>query len=101
MKYSNPRKQATFTDWPLGGNRRGQCVFSVESNKKGERISRVTTGAPKYSVYAEKSVIVDGDDGRTYLMQKTPYAIHVYRSDFMSQEYIPLDKAREYITFFI
>lgn len=85
MKFSNPRMTAEFTDWPLGGDRRGTCVFVVESHpKKGQRIARTTTGKPKYTTYAQQARIVDGDDGRTYLLfWSTQYssAVRVCSSD--------------------
>lgn len=73
MKFSNPRHEATIEDWPIGGNKRGTCVFRVESDpKKGQRVSRVTTGKPKYTTYAKQWRIVDGDDARTYLIAWNP-----------------------------
>src|SRR5689334_15722734 len=85
--FSNPRLTATFTDWPLGGDKRGQCVFKVESGSRGIRVSRVTTGKPKYSIYGGKAAIVDGDDGKTYILHLTlpvygPF-IKIMRHDFM------------------
>ena len=75
IQFSNPRKSAEFPDWPLGSNVRGTAKFEVEYAKKGQRVSRVTqnktkTGwnAPKLTTYADKVVIVDGDDGKTYLL---------------------------------
>ncbi len=91
MKFSNPRRIAEFTDWPIGGSARGNCRFSVESNNKGERVSRTTTDKngrwckPKYTTYGQKYVIVDGDDGKTYVMCLNNLGfISIYRHDFMS-----------------
>lgn len=84
--YSNPRLAARFTDWPLGGNKRGQCVFAIEHNpKRGYRFTRTTTGKPKTATYGGPAAIVDGDDGRTYLLQwATRYGfIQISKSDFM------------------
>ena len=68
-KYSNPVKSLTVSNYPLGGNKRGEMRFWVESNpKKGERIVRQSTGKPKYSTYAKECVIVTGEDGRTYFI---------------------------------
>ena len=86
LTFTNPRLTATFTDWPLGGNKRGECRFAVETHpKKGHRICRVTTGKPKYSTYAGPSAIVDGSNGRTYLLQRIDIygGVKVMRSDFM------------------
>lgn len=81
MKYSNPRVNAIVRDYPLGGNKRGQATFTIESKPgKGERGVRVTidprTGresAPKTLTFATKARIVDGDDGRTYIAELTMY----------------------------
>ncbi len=89
-EYSNPRKSATFLDWP-SGKYRVTCEFSVESNKKGERFKRVTTNpktglfnAPKTTTYCLQAFIVDGDDGRTYLMEWNLYGfISVMSSDMV------------------
>lgn len=74
VKYSNPRTEALFSEWPIGFNFRGKCEFKVEENIRGMRVSRRTTkkdgtwAKPKYTTYSSKWVIVDGDDGRTYLL---------------------------------
>jgi hypothetical protein len=92
LPFSNPRLVAEFNDWPIGGNHRGQCKFVVElGNKRGIRISRTTTdknGAwckPKFTTYGGPAVIVDGSDGKTYILQAVPIynGIHVIRHDFM------------------
>ena len=89
LNYSNPRLEATFPDWPLGGNRRGECRFFTETHpKRGMRVGRITTGKPKYHTYHDAACIVDGDDGRTYILEHAKmYAfISVMRSDFFQQE---------------
>ena len=63
---SNFRKEETIQDWPLGSNKRGPCVFQHESNKKGQRILRTTTGKPKASTYYVRVCLVDGSDGKTH-----------------------------------
>jgi hypothetical protein len=86
ITFSNPRLEAVFEDWPIGGNKRGRCQFKVENGgKKGFRISRTTTGKPKYSTYANQCAIVDGSNGKTYLLQRLDISnsVHVMRSDFM------------------
>lgn len=92
-KFSNPRKSAVFADWPIGGNNRGECRFTVEANAKGERTMRVTTDKhgrwckPKYLKYGQKQVIVDGDDGKTYILSFNELGfISIYRHDFMSAQ---------------
>lgn len=87
ISFSNPRTEAVFPDWPLGGAKRGECKFWVEFNpKRGYRFCRVTTGKPKTATFGGKGVIVDGSDGRTYLIQFAGSFdfISVKSSDFMS-----------------
>ena len=82
MNYSNPRTEATFNDWPFGRTLKCQCTFKVELvPKKGERVYRTTVdprngrvSAPKRTTYGRKMKIVDGDDGRTYILE----AVHIY-----------------------
>ena len=38
------------------------------NEQKGSRILRTTTGKPKASTYSTQVAIVDGSDGRTYLL---------------------------------
>lgn len=70
MLFHNPRKEAVFTDWP-SGSKRVTCTFKVEANKRGERIARTTTGKPKVTTYYDKIRIVDGDDGKTYMLAES------------------------------
>lgn len=87
ITLSNPRIKAEFTDWPLGGGKRGNCVFEVEHNpKKGYRVSRQTFGKPKCNTYGGKAVIVDGSNGKTYILQRSLMweNITISRSDFMN-----------------
>ena len=79
VKFSNPRLFASFDDWPCGGDR-VKCEFWVEHSRRGWRVGRVTTnrfGAwckPKYTTYGGQAAIVDGDDGKTYvLIVAAPY----------------------------
>jgi hypothetical protein len=95
MTFSNPRTTAEFNDWPLGGSRRGLCKFFVETHpKRGMRVGRQTqnpkTGqmnAVKYTTYQPRVLIVDGDDGRTYILEDVRmYSfINILRSDFMHE----------------
>lgn len=95
ITYSNPRMHAEIQNWPLGGKTRGFAVFDVEQTKgRGERGMRVTRkdserffSAPKRLTYARKCRIVDGDDGRTYLLSLTMSGhISVSRSDMQLNE---------------
>lgn len=85
ITFSNPRLVAVIEDYPLGGSKRGRCTFEIEQGKRGYRAKRTTTGKPKFATYAGKAAIVDGSDGRTYVLQHaTPYDfIHIMRHDFM------------------
>lgn len=86
VKFSNPRLRAEIQDYPLGGSKRGLCVFNVEYKpSKGWRFTRTTTGKPKANTYGGKAAIVDGDNGRTYCIQFAGAFdfIKVYRHDFM------------------
>ncbi len=72
-KLTNPRRKATIKDWPGG-----PAHFLVEHNSKrdpqnAERIMRTTTGKPKFTTYHRRMAIVDGDDGKTYLLGFTDY----------------------------
>jgi hypothetical protein len=94
MKFSNPRLRAEFNDWPSGSHR-VKCVFELEHKaKKGWKFYRTTqnpkTGLPNKPkgdiAYAREGAIVDGDDGRTYLIQRAGNYnfITVHSSDFKS-----------------
>ena len=85
IQFSNPRLRAEITDYPLGGSKRGLCVFQAEHHpKRGWRVGRTTTGATKYSTYSRQVAIVDGSDGRTYILRQFNHgeAITVSASDF-------------------
>ena len=89
ITFSNPRIKAELTDYPIGAGRRGLCVFEVKFTlKKGWKFYRTTTGKPKSDIaYGGRGCIVDGDNGRTYLLQRGNYGgIAVYRSDMKSAE---------------
>ena len=85
--YTNPRTEATIENWPGGSNKRVTAVFTIESDRRGERAVRVTTGAPKKLTYARKMRIVDGDDGRTYIAALTAYGhVSIMRGDMKYSE---------------
>ena len=76
-KYSNPRTEAVIKDWP-SGSKRVEARFYVETHpKRGQRAVRVTTGAPKKLTYAERVRIVDGDDGKTYILEHSRNYGHI------------------------
>lgn len=74
MKFSNPRTKVTIDNWPFG-KKRVFCRFEIEKNSKGQRILRMTENKtsngwnkPKMTTYGRKAAIVDGDDGKTYIL---------------------------------
>lgn len=89
MNYSNPRHEATIEDWP-SGRKRVTARFYTETNKRGQRVCRVTTGKPKKSTYSDRTAIVNGDDGRTYVLHSAGKAyggfVSVMRGDMRFQE---------------
>lgn len=83
LTLSNPRESAIVDDWPHG-RRRVTATFTIESKtisgQEKFRCSRVTTGGtfkPKRTTYYLKMKIVDGDDGRIYLIGLTEYGQRV------------------------
>ncbi len=102
IEYSNPRKSAVFHDWPYG-RLRTTCTFEIETTQRGERAVRTTinpkTGqatAPKALTYSVRQLIVDGDDGKTYILRLTMYGhISVMQSNMQfQQESVHPDDAR-------
>jgi hypothetical protein len=95
LTYTNPRRHAEIGNWPMGRNKRGTAVFDVEVKPgKGERGVRVTrldgstqTTAPKTLTYACKVRIVDGSDGRTYLVELTVYGFFSVMSSDMQHQH--------------
>lgn len=74
---SNPRTYALIEDWPFG-RQRCRAKFWVEGKPGRERVVRLTenktrTGwnKPKKLTYADRYAILDGDDGKTYLLYKS------------------------------
>lgn len=96
--YSNPRTHAVIENWPLSARHRGTATFTIEQHPKGnaERAVRTTIGAPKKLTYAVKQRIVDGDDGRTYIVCLSIYgSIGVMKGDMKFQhEWISQDDSR-------
>jgi hypothetical protein len=102
MDYSNPRMEAIIDNWPYG-SMRTTATFTVECTNRGERGVRTTinpkngrVSAPKKLTYAKQVRIVDGADGRTYLIEKTMYgSISVMQSNMQfQQEYIGTNDPR-------
>jgi hypothetical protein len=88
MNYSNPRKFAEIDNWPYGTHRVRARFEIEESHGNKERAVRTTENPgggwnnPKKRTYARKARIVDGDDGRIYIVELTEYGhISVQRGD--------------------
>lgn len=103
LTLSNPRSTLTVNDWPYG-QLRTVAVFSVESNKRGERVSRTTTNPktgrtnkPKTTTYVFKALICDGSDNRTYILELTMFnTIYIRSSDMVHDVEILHDKTERY-----
>jgi hypothetical protein len=76
LQYSNPRQDCTITDWPYGQYRTTARFYIDRDAKRGERGVRTTidpkTGRvskPKTLTYAAQACIVDGSDGKIYILE--------------------------------
>jgi hypothetical protein len=91
VTFSNPRLSATVTDWP-SGRHRTTAMFEVEKHAaRGERLVRTTLhpktgrpGNPKKLTYARRVRLVDGSDGRTYILERTSSYIQLRNSNLYS-----------------
>ncbi len=101
MEYTNPRKEAVIEDWPYG-NKRVTCTFFIETKGDKERAVRVTTrptgghNKPKKLTYAKQVLIVDGDDGKTYILNDNGFAITVTQSNMKYQEEFIIESDARY-----
>lgn len=95
LTYSNPRLHAEIPNWPMGGNKRGLAFFTIEiAPGKGERGIRITkhddsgkVSKPKIMTFATKARIVDGDDGKTYIIELSMYGfISIMQSNMQFQQ---------------
>jgi hypothetical protein len=75
VNYKNPRKRAVIEEWPCG-KYTTTATFTIEAGKKGERAVRTTLHpftmrprAPIKLTFAKKARIVDGEDGKTYILE--------------------------------
>ncbi len=81
LTFSDPVRRLEINDWPIGGKRRGQVVFEIETDvfKGVERVSRRTTNKhgqwcqSKKTTYAPLWLICTGSDGKTYLISTGKY----------------------------
>lgn len=93
--YSNPRQNVVITTWPWGRTIT-TATFTIERVPgKGERCKRIVIdpktkrpAAPKLLTYSERQLIVDGDDGKTYIIKKQHnyVFITVAKSNMMHEE---------------
>ena len=90
LTFTNPRSMAEFDDWP-SGREKVKCKFYVEHDaKRGWRICRQTQDKrgqwckPKTRTFGGLCAIVDGSDGKTYILQHARiYAfVTIIRWDF-------------------
>lgn len=84
MIYSNPCKVLHVKDWPYGRGIYVECIFSIEENKGKERAIRITAkpngighNKPKKLTYTKSVVFVDGNDGRTYILNNDGEGSHI------------------------
>ena len=91
-KLSNPRRDAVLGDWP-SGRVRVNCRFWIESDpKRGERVCRQIEDKngrfckPKRKTYCTRACIVDGDDGRTYLLEQARFGFITIASHDMKYD---------------
>jgi hypothetical protein len=86
--YSNPRLEAVIKDWP-SGSIRVNAIFRIETHPtRGQRATRVTedprrgTIGHKVLTFTRQSRIVDGDDGKTYILNLSGFGyISIMRGD--------------------
>ena len=100
--------QAIIDQWPYGPHKT-IAEFTIEQHPtKGERAVRKLinpkTGkydTPKKLTYAKQARIVDGDNGKTYILERTMYSglLSVMRGDMKYQEENINDKDSRFNTF--
>lgn len=100
ITFTNPRHLAEFDDWPSGRDR-VKCKFYIEHDaKRGWRVCRQTTDKhgkwckPKTKTFSGMACIVDGSNGKTYILQLAQaYGfVTVSRHDFMDADPKELDR---------
>lgn len=75
--YSNPTMTRNIENWPYGRDMRTLASFYIETDpKRGQRAVRRTVdprngtlSAPKKLTFADRMRIVDGSDGKTYILE--------------------------------
>ena len=104
MTYTNPRREAFVLDWPYG-KLKTTASFTVETNpRRGERTDRTTVdpkngrvNKPKFSTYSKRQLIVDGDDGQTYVAELTEFGqIYIRQGNLQYQEEVAFLSTERY-----
>lgn len=80
LTYSNPTTSRTIENWPHG-SMRTTAMFYVETDpKRGQRACRRTVNpkngtlsAPKKLTFSARQRIVDGSDGKTYILSESSH----------------------------
>jgi hypothetical protein len=100
LRFSDPVRQLVIDDYPLGGSRRGKAHFWIEPKPgKGERACRETENRaggwskPKKTTFANRTLIVTGDDGKTYILRDVGSFIDVmkWNLQFTAGNFFPGD----------
>lgn len=93
MTYSNPRREAILLDWPFG-SLRTTASFEVEMHpERGERTGCIIVNPkngrinkPKYTTYSMRQLVVDGDDGCTYVAELGRYGMILIRESNLQDQ---------------
>jgi hypothetical protein len=92
-----------IADWPYGRDTRTTAQFEVVRDaRRGERVVRLTLNPstqrwnkPKYTTYGATARIVEGDDGRTYVLLLVQGRSHISvvqsNLDFQEEAIFPDD----------
>lgn len=83
INLSNPRLSATIENWPMGFRKTATCKFETEHKNGMSRIVKTTTGKPKCFTYHKQVCLVDGDNGKIYILWRSEYspAIGIWTHD--------------------
>jgi hypothetical protein len=84
----------SISDWPYGRDLRTTATFTIETHPtRGQRGTRTTidpktgrTSKPKTLTFARQARIVDGDDGKTYILEDTGNHLQVMQSNMQFQQ---------------
>ena len=80
LTLSNPRRLYVAHNWP-SGSKRVTREFGIQIDDAGrERALTWTKGKPKYSAWYQSCRVVDGSDGKTYVVGFKHYVVHLMGS---------------------